>query len=144
MAKGTVHIEFDMKDMRRALDSAKRASSPPVVTDAIEAAMVVYQKGAQGRAPRRSGALAKSIEVSRTGPTSASVGTDSPYSLTQEFGATIRANKQKLMFTPRGGNLTFIRKVRIDPQPYFLPTFDSDTPAAEQAFGDVFDRTFTK
>jgi len=143
MGKGTVRVDIDLKDVRRALDAAIAASSPPVVTEAIEAAMAVYQKGAQDRAPQRSGALAASIEVTRNGPTSASVSTDSKYALIQEFGGTVVANKQKLKFAGRSG-IVFIRKVRINAQPYFLPTFDSDTPEAEQAFGNVFDRAFTR
>lgn len=143
MSKGTVNVTIDLKDVRRALDSAIAASSPPVVTEAIQAAMAVYQKGAQSRAPKRSGALAQSIEVSSTGPTSASVSTESKYAAIQEFGGTVRATKQKLVFEGHDGAV-FVRKVRIKPQPYFLPTFDSDTPEAEQAFGDVFDRTFTR
>lgn len=142
MSKGTVHLQFDTKDVHRALDAATRASTPPAVTDALEAAMVVYQRSAQRRAPRKTGALAESIQVERNGET-VSVGTDSPYSLVQEFGATIRAKKQKLEFTGRNG-IVFVRKVKIQAQPYFLPAFDSDTPAAEQAFGDVFDRNFTR
>ena len=143
MSKGTVRIQIDLKDVHRAVDAAIAAASPPAVTDALVAAMRVYQKSAQSRAPKRSGALAASIQLEVTGPTSAAVGTDSPYSLVQEFGATIGAHKQFLKFSGNGG-VKFVRRVRINPQPYFLPAFDSDTPSAERAFGDEFDRNFTK
>ena len=120
MSKGTVRINLDTKDVHRAVDAAIAACEPPAVTDALVAAMTVIQKGAQDRAPHKTGALARSIELQVTGPTSVSVGTDSPYSFVQEFGATIRA------------------------QPYFLPAFTQDSPAAETAIGDEFDRNFTK
>jgi len=144
MSKGTVRVQFDVQDVRRAVDAAIAAASPPAVTDALVAAMTVIQKGAQNRAPRKSGALARSIELEITGPTSVSVGTDSPYSFVQEFGATIRAHKQKLEFVGSRNGLTFVRKVTIRAQPYFLPAFTQDTPAAEAAFGDEFDRNFLK
>lgn len=138
-----MHIQFDTKDVHRALEAATRASTPPAVTEALVAAMAVYQKSAQDRAPVASGDLKRSIQLEVTGPTSVSVGTDSPYSLIQEFGGTIRARKKKLMFSGRSG-IVFIRRVKIHAQPYFLPAFDSDTPSAEEAFGNVFDRNFTR
>jgi len=143
MSKGTVRVQIDIKDVLRALEAAREAAEPPGVTDALVAAMTVIQKGAQSRAPHKSGALARSIELEVTGPTSVSVGTDSPYSFVQEFGATIRAHKQKLEFKGKNG-VVFVRKVTIRAQPYFLPAFNQDSPAAESAFGDVFDRNFTK
>lgn len=143
MSKGTVRVQIDLKDVHRAVDAAIAAASPPAVTDALVAAMEVYQASARSRAPKRSGALAASIQLEVTGPTSVSVGTDSPYSIVQEFGATIRPHKQFLKFAGNGG-VKFVRKVTIRPQPYFLPAFDSDTPSAERAFGDEFDRNFTK
>jgi HK97 gp10 family phage protein len=143
MSKGTVRINLDTKDVHRAVDAAIAACEPPAVTDALVAAMTVIQKGAQDRAPHKTGALARSIELQVTGPTSVSVGTDSPYSFVQEFGATIRAHKQKLEFNGKSG-VVFVRKVTIRAQPYFLPAFTQDSPAAETAFGDEFDRNFTK
>lgn len=144
MSKGTVQVQFDTKDLHRAVDAAVAACSPPAVTGALVAAMQVIQRGAQDRAPKKTGALARSIQLEVTGPTSVSVGTDSPYSFTQEFGATIRAHKQKLEFVGSREGLVFVRKVTIRAQPYFLPAFNQDTPAAESAFGDEFDSTFMK
>lgn len=144
MSKGTVQVQIDTRDLHRAVDAAKAAASPPAVTNALVLAMAVIQKGAQNRAPHKTGALARSIQLEVTGPTSVSVGTDSPYSFVQEFGATIRAHKQKLEFVGSRNGLTFVKKVTIRAQPYFLPAFNQDTPAAESAFGDEFDRTFMR
>ena len=141
MSSGAVNLRFDVKDVHRALDALRRASTPPSVTDGLVEAMTVYQKGAQSRAPKRSGALADSIEVTVEGPTAVVVGTDSPYAQIQEFGGTIRPNAKRIKFMV-GGQMVFARKSRINAQPYFLPTFDSDTPAAAEAFADEFDRTF--
>jgi HK97 gp10 family phage protein len=144
MSKGTVRVQIDLKDVHRAVDAAIRAASPPAVTDALVAAMKVYQESAQDKAPvGATGNLRASIQMEVAGPTSVSVGTDSPYSLVQEFGATIRAKKKFIKF-PGNGGVVFMRRVTIHPQPYFLPAFNSDTPSAERAFGDEFDRNFTK
>lgn len=138
----TVRVDVDVVGVAEALALVERAVAsvqPPVVTDAVKAAAEVFRDGARRRAPRRSGRLADSIETRTTGPSTAVTSTDLVYAQIHEFGGTIRPKRAKVLAFDPGGGVVFARRVRITAQPYWLPTFDQDTPAAVDAAGDVID-----
>lgn len=112
-----------------------RAVQPPKITKAVEAALKVYQRGIQKRAPRKSGALGKSFKIKLSG-TSGEVSSNLIYAVPQEKGAYIKPHGKALKFSGSGG-VTFLRRgVRLEPQPYLGPTFDQDTDQAVEAFVD--------
>lgn len=138
-----IRLEIDSRDTARAIDAIRKAASPPALTEALVDAMTVYQRGAARRAPRRRGGLASSIELIPEGPTTVTVSTDRVYALVQEFGAVIRPKRvTRLRFTV-DNKFVFARKVRIRPQPYFMPTFEADTSRVEKKFSRAFEQAFS-
>lgn len=144
----SIQLRIDLRDVHDALAAARRAATPPGVTEALTAAMEVYQDGARRRAPRggseHPGHLRDSLQLVPGGPTEISVETSLVYAAVQEFGATIRPTRRRFLTFVADGRIRFARQVRIRAQPYFLPTFDADSTRAESAFFDVFDEHFTK
>lgn len=141
---GVIRTRLDTREATRAIKDAQRAVSPPDLTDALVAAMGVLQRGAQQRAPHRSGALAASIGLFVDGPNNVSVSTGSPYAQAQEFGFVARPTHAKALRFEVGGRLKFTRKpIRINAQPYWIPTWDADAGKAEDEFERAVDQTFT-
>lgn len=133
-------IKTDSSGPLRALRSVVRALQPPAIGKAVDAALQVYQRGIQARAPHRTGALAASFQLKKTGPYTGEVGSNLIYARPQEYGAWIapKAPHVALKFTGSG---VFVRRpIRIKPQPYVGPTFQEDTPRAEAAFMSEIDR----
>jgi hypothetical protein len=134
-------IRFDASGPLRMVRSAVRALEPPQVTKAVEAAVEVFQRGIQARAPHKSGDLARSFRRSMTGPYSGEVGSDLVYAPVQERGAWIGPKRKKtLKFAGSGGPVFLRRPVRIKPQPYVGPTAEQDSPRAFEAFAREIDR----
>lgn len=141
MATARVDIDLDgLPRIQEVVDRAVASVEPPNITEAVVEAAGVFRDGARRRAPRRSGRLAASIEVERLGTHSAAARTDLVYAQIHEFGGTIRpVNGRYLKFNGSGGP-KFLRALRIQPSPYWLPTYEQDSPRAVEAAGEVIDR----
>lgn len=138
---GKIRLGLDTREASR-MAAVVREALTSEVTDALVEAMGVLQRGARQRAPKRSGALADSIGLYVDGPTRVSVSTGLIYATAQEFGARIAPKSARVLrFAVGTGRLVFTRRpVRIDPQPFFQPTWDADAGKAENEFADAIDR----
>lgn len=138
----SVRVDIDAREPLRALEKAYRALTPARVSSAMRAGAGVLAEGMRGRAPHRSGRLARSVEVVPLSETEFSVGTGLVYAVITEYGGTIRPNKKFLRFIGPAGPV-YLRKLRIQAQPFFEPTFSSDTDAAFESVHDEFERAFS-
>jgi phage gpG-like protein len=139
MARGRVKVSTDTAACERMLSAAVSAVTPPSLTQAIRAAAKVYAQGIAARAPRKTGALARSFDIASTSTTSVDIGSDLIYAPVQEYGAKIKAKKAKALRFYVGKQLVFARSVTIPARPYVAPTFAADTDRAIGAFGDRID-----
>lgn len=129
----------DASEVLRMLAAARKAFESPRVTDAVRAALAVYQAGIQRRAPRKTGDLANNFTIEVAG-SSGSVTSDQIKALTQEQGAWIAPkNKKALRFS--GPPVAFVKKpVHVPARPYVAPTFSDDSDKAVDAFAEQVDR----
>lgn len=132
-------IRSDASGPLRMLRSVVRALQPPQVTAALDAALQVYQRGIQSRAPRKTGQLASSFTISSSGYVG-EVGSNLIYAVPQERGAWIAPKKPHVALKFTGSGVFVRRPIRLRPRPYVGPTFQADTPQAEVAFQREIDR----
>jgi len=133
-------IKVDASGPLRMIRAAIRALQPPNITAAVDAAVVVYQQGIQKRAPRKTGALARSFTRTVSG-TSGQVSSDLIYAVPQEAGAFIAPKTGTTLKFAGSGGVHFQRKpIRLKAQPYVAPTFVSDSDKAFGAFAREIDQ----
>ena len=135
-----IRIRVDASEPVKMIESAVRACEPPLITNAVRAAAKVYHDGARRRAPRDTGALQQSIQITQTGDDSFEIGTDLIYGPVQEYGAVIKPRNAAALRFMIGSQVVFAKKVVIPPSPYINPTFEQDTPDAEDAFQREFEQ----
>lgn len=129
---------LQVKLARMARSAAKRG------LDASGAAGAqVVTELAQENAPRREGALARSLQARPAGGSlvqrTYSVGSDLPYARIQEFGGTI-VGSPYLYFEGDDGALRRVEQVSLPGQPYLRPAADEGAAQAFVAAGAMFHR----
>lgn len=134
-----VRIKVDASGPLSMIRSAVRALQPPQVTAAVDAALQVYQRGIQKRAPHKTGRLARSFVRSASG-TSGEVSSDLIYAGPQESGAWIAPIKPHVALKFAGSGVFVRRPIRLKAQPYVAPTFTSDSDEAFGAFAREIDQ----
>ncbi len=130
-----VRVDVDSGGPERMIRAAIDAVSTPNISYAVRDAALVYARGIDRRAPRRTGRLAGSFEIEAFSPTEYEVSSDLVYANPQESGAFIRGRRSPRKVLRVGGG-RYLKWVRVKPQPYVAPTFAQDSDKAFDAFAD--------
>lgn len=142
MAQVNVDVTVDKGAVTAMLDRAVRALTPPTIGEVAGHGADELVTAAKLSAPRRSGALARSIDKHQTGDASFEVGPDEsiPYARIQEFGGDIVPRTAKALRFEVGGHVIFAQHVRIPGQHYMRNAADVGAEAAVEAVRAALDR----
>ncbi len=91
----------DLRSLAADLEQASGMGIDRAAAEVVRAAASGIQGQAQQFAPVRTGALRSSIQVTMTGPTSATIGPTVPYGPYQEFGTGTRGEFPGPMYVIR-------------------------------------------
>lgn len=122
------------------LRRGREALEQPNITYAVRDGALILARGIDRRAPRRSGRLARSFQVSPVSATEYTVGSDLIYAPVHEFGAVIFPRRRRFLRFVIAGRVIFAKKVTIPARPYVEPTFVEDGQRALDRVAERIER----
>jgi HK97 gp10 family phage protein len=133
----------DLSQLAGNLAAASGLDFTAVAAELVRGLAEGIQQEAQELAPKKTGALANSIVVSFTGPTSAVVGPTVPYGVFQEFGTRphiIRPRVARRLVFKVDGKWVFAREVHhpgTAPQPFMRPAIEHQLQQLQGDLGET-------
>jgi phage gpG-like protein len=135
-----VRVDVDAGGPLRMMQRAVTALSEGNVRNALREGARVFLVGIRSRAPRRTGRLANSFYIAPTSGTEYEVASNLIYAPVHEYGAVITPKRARVLHFFVGNEEVFAKRVEIPARPYVLPTFESDSGKAFDAFADRVER----
>jgi HK97 gp10 family phage protein len=132
-----------MAALKAAEDEAAR-----ILDDAVQAGAEIIRKDAAERAPRRTGALARSLHSEKTKHTRTRVEFGVSWDKDHYYGASLEVGAQAHEITPDtaqalliGGEfVSSVQHPGISPRPFLRPALDSKADEAEKVVGEKLRR----
>jgi HK97 gp10 family phage protein len=144
MAGNKLIVRIEGADKIMAALKAKEDEAAHILDDAVKAGAEVISQDAADRAPRRTGALARSIHAQETKHTRTWVEFSVSWDRDHYYGAALEVGAQPHEITPdtaqalliNGEFVSSVRHPGISPRPFLRPAFDSKKDEAERAVGE--------
>lgn len=142
---GDIKIKVKIKgkeQVKKALEKAEKALEPESLGDSLGKGADVFVEAVKKTAPKKTGALAGSVDKEKQGQTAWKVSPDKVYALIQDQGGTIHGNPW-LVFPGSGGETVFARQVTIKGQGYMEKAFrEGEQKAVDAVAEDLFKKMF--